>query len=190
MSLEEIKKSIDRDAKAQSASISEAGAAEAASILKEAKASASAILSSAKTEAESEAQRVKRERLSEAQMAVSAMLVEAKEAVLEQHIEPLKRSIASELSGKKLGAVIAGAAREFSKFSPKGTMVVKTGGKNAAVAKKLGYDTVRGADDELTVQSRDGTVSIDASPDGLARMHEAEARRLLAARLWNEKGKD
>jgi V/A-type H+-transporting ATPase subunit E len=184
MSLEEIRKSIDRDAKAQAGSIGEAGAAEAAAILKAARLSAAEMLKAAKEEANRETERVRKEKISEAQIEIGSLLVGAKESVLDRHIEPLKRSIASQLSGKKLDKVLSGAAKEFAKFSSKSHMVVRTGGKNTSLAKRLGYQTVRGSDGDLSVESRDGSVSIDASPAGLTEMYAPQARTLLAAKLW------
>ena len=188
MSLEEIRKSIDKEATARSGSIEREGAAEAAAILKAARASAAEILRIAKSEAEKEAARVRHEQLSGVQMEVSSLVIAAKEQVLEHHMDGLTRNIATQLGGRSLNKIIAGAAKQFLKFSSNGKMVIRTGKKNSALVKKLGYEPVHGAEGELLVESRDGTISIDASPSGLAKMHSAEARALLAARLWKVKG--
>jgi vacuolar-type H+-ATPase subunit E/Vma4 len=187
MSLEEIRKSIDSDAKARSGSIRDQGAAEAAAIIKAAKTSASEILKAATEGAAKETERVKKEKISEAQMEANALVVSAKEDVLERHIEPLKRTIASELSGKNLSKVLSGAAKEFARFSSKGEMVVRTGSKNAALVRKLGYKTEHGNDSELSVESKDGSITIDVSPHGLTEVYAPRARTLLAAKLWKEK---
>jgi V/A-type H+-transporting ATPase subunit E len=188
MSLEEIRKSIDREAKLRADSIREEGEAEAAAILKAARLSAAELLKAAEAGADKEAERIGREQASGAQMEASSMLVAAKEEVLERHMEQLKKGIAAQLSANRLDKVLAGAAKQFARFSPKGEMVVRTGKKNAALVRKLGYDAVAGEEGQLSVESRDGGISIDASPEGLAEMSAPEARTLLAARLWKVKG--
>ncbi len=188
MSLEEIRKSIDKEARGRADSIREEGAAEAAAILKSARASAAELLKAAKTEAGKESERIRSGQVSGAHIEISSMMVAAREAVLERHMDRLKKSISSELSGKKLDKIVAGAAKQFSRFAPKGEMVVRVGKRNAAIVKKLGYATVQGKEDQLSIESRDGSVSIDASPRGLTEMHAAEARSALAARLWKVKG--
>jgi V/A-type H+/Na+-transporting ATPase subunit E len=188
MSLEEIRKSIDKDAESRADSIREEGASAAAAMIKEARARAAVILKAAKEDAEKEAERIKRERLSGVQMEISSMIFSAKESVLEKQMDGVKRRVASQLAGKRLEKVIAEAAKQFSKFAPEHQMVVRTGKKNAALVKKLGYSVVLGAGDDLRLESKDGSVSIDASPNGLAERHGAEAKGLLAARLWKVKG--
>lgn len=187
MSLEEIRKSIEREAKGRADSIHEEGASEAAAILKEAKASAADILKAAKAEAEKETERIKMERTSGAQMEANSMLVAAKEEVLERHVHSITKRVAAELSGKRLDRVVSGAARQFTRFGSKADMVVRTGKRSAAVVKKLGYQMVSGSEGELSVESKDGTISIDASPSALAERRAPEARALLASRLWKVK---
>lgn len=188
MSLEEIRRSIDKDAKARADSVEEEGAAEASAILKEAKARAGEILKAAKAEAEKEAERIKREQVSGVQIEIGTMLVNARESVLERHMPSVKKNVAARLGGKNMNKIIEGAAKQFSRFAPKDQMVVRAGKGNAAIAKKLGYQTLAGKESELVIESKDGSLSIDASPQGLAERHGAEARGLLAAKLWKVKG--
>ncbi|MDE1865910.1 MAG: hypothetical protein KGH94_04720 [Candidatus Micrarchaeota archaeon] len=188
MSLEEIRKSIDKDARTRSESIREEGASEASAIIKEAKERASEVIKTAKAEAEKEAERIRREQVSGTQIEVNSMLVNARESVLERHMPSLKKGVASRLSGKNLDKILAGAAKQFSRFSAKEHMVVRTGKSNAAAARKLGYPVVSGREGELTLEAKDGSVSVDASPSGLAERHAADARGLLAAKLWKVKG--
>jgi vacuolar-type H+-ATPase subunit E/Vma4 len=188
MSLEEIRKSIEKEAKGRADSINGEGAAEAADILKTARASASDILKAANAEAQKEMARIKHEQTSGAQMQASSMMVAAKEQVLEQHIDRLKKGIAAQIESKKLDKVISAAAKQFAKFSAKSEMVVRAGKSDAKLVKKLGYEYVAGREGQLSIESRDGSISIDASPAGLASMHAAEARALLAAKLWKVKG--
>lgn len=187
MSLEEIRKSIEKEAKGRADSITGDGASEAAAILKTARDSAAGILKAANAEAQKEAARIRHEQISGANMQANSMLVAAREQVLEQHIDRLKKGIAAQIESKKLDKVIAGAAKQFAKFSAKSDMVVRTGKSDAKLVKKLGYEYVAGREGELSIESRDGSISIDASPKGLANMHAAEARSLLAARLWKVK---
>lgn len=187
MSLDEIRKSIDAEARKSADSIKKEGEGEADAVLKAARSRAAEILKAAKSDAEREAERIRGEQISGTRMEASSMVVAAKEAVLERHMDQLRKSIALQLAAKRLDRVIAGAAKQFARFSPKGSMVVRTGKAHAALVKKLGYEALQGKEGELSVESRDGSVSIDASPHGLARMHAPEARALLAAKLWKVK---
>jgi V/A-type H+-transporting ATPase subunit E len=187
MSLDEIRKSIDKDAKVRADSIREEGAAEAAAILKDARAKAAEILKASKIEAQKDAERIKREQISGVQMEISSMFVNAREAVLERHMQSLKKGITAQLTGKNLDKVVGGAARQFTKFASKNEMVVRVGKKNAAIVKRLGYQPVSGKENDLSIESNDGSISIDASPNGLADRHAPEARALLASKLWKVK---
>jgi vacuolar-type H+-ATPase subunit E/Vma4 len=187
MSLEEIRKSIDKEAKRRADSIKDEGAAEAAAIIKAAKASAAELVKSAHMEAEKEAARVKNEQISGAQMEISTMLVNARESVIERHTEQLKKTVAMQFSGKMMEKLINAAVKQFGRFAAKDDMVIRAGKHDIELVKRLGYGYVAGADDQLLVESKDGSISIDASPCGMAERHLAEARALLASRLWKVK---
>ena len=82
---------------------------------------------------------------------------------------------------------MSGAARQFSRFSEKDDMVVSDREEEPALIKRLGYEAKPGREGVLSVETRDGSMSIDASPESLAERHAAEAKALLAARLWKVK---
>lgn len=189
MSLEEIRKTIEKEARAEADRVTEEGDREADSAVAEAKQKALEILKAAKAEAQKEADRIKREMLSGAEMEANGIILAAKESVLEHGVGPVMRASVRELSGKKSDKLIESAVKSFGKLAPKGEIVVKTGKKNIQAVRNLGFLAVEGSRDELTLSTKDGRISLDASAKSIVEQHEKEARSILAARLFGKEGK-
>ncbi len=186
MSLEEIKKSIDKEAKSESAKIISAADTESERILKEAGERALEITGHAKGEAKKEAERVSKERISGAEIEANSVLVAAKESVISKGAVAVKRDVASKISKKLIEKSVSAAIKELSKVANKNDIIIKCGKKNEAALKKLGFEVVRSADDVLLVSTRDGTISIDASAESLAAKMDGDIRSLLNEKLFGK----
>jgi vacuolar-type H+-ATPase subunit E/Vma4 len=185
MSLEEIKKRIDSEARADAERIKDEGKAEAEAIMSTSRNQASDILEAAKEQAEHESSRMRKELLSGAEIEASTMLIAARESVIEGHIGAVKSRVARMLSdSKQCGKLIEGAAQEFEKLAARKDMVVRVDRKWLAQVRRLGYVAEAGSDGELTMATRDGSVTLDASPMALAEKYEREARSSLSSRLF------
>lgn len=185
MSLEEIRKRIDSEAKSEAERVSEKGRAEADAILAKAREEAEVILKTAKSEAEREASRIKREMVSAAEIEASALLLGAREYVVDGCIVQVKKQVEERLSDTKaLGKLIGGAAAEFEALVARKDMVVKAGGPALKDVRKMGFVAKEGEEGELSITSRDGSMALDVSPHSLADKYEPEGRNLLAQKIF------
>ncbi len=188
MPLEEIRKSIDKDASAQAAKIRAEGDREAEAIINAAEARADEILKAARIEAEKEAGRIKAEQVSGAEIEANSMLLVAMGSVVDREVGRVIREAQKQLgSGSLAEKLLSSALREFSKHASKKDIIVKASKRNARLAKDLGYDAVASdAEEEILISARDGSMSLDASPRTLAAGHDALARRMLHEKLFGK----
>ncbi len=185
MSLEEIRKRIDSEAKAEAVKVKDEGSSEADSILVEARAQADSILKAARVQGAREADRIKKEVLSGAQIEANAMLLGARESVIDSCMDKVKQQVESKLSDKKmLGRLMDSASAEFETIAARRDMVVRAERSRIADVRKMGFVVQEGAEGELSISSRDGSMAIDISPHSLAEKYEADGRSMLLRRIF------
>ncbi|MHB1830151.1 MAG: V-type ATP synthase subunit E family protein [Candidatus Micrarchaeaceae archaeon] len=191
MPLEDIRKSIDKDARDQAAKVRADGVSEAEAITSAAEARAAEILKAARAEAAKEADRIKTEQVSGTEIEMNSMLLVAMESVVDKEAVRVMKEVQKRLgSGKLAEKSLASALREFSKSAPKKDIIVKVAKRNAKLAKSLGYDAVpSNAEGEILLSTMDGSMSLDASPSTLVAAHDALARRMLHEKLFGKERK-
>ena len=191
MSLDHIRKSIDKDARDQAARIRADGVTEAEAIINAAEAKAADMLKVARAEAEKEAERIRAEQVSGTEIETNSMLLVAMESAVDREIGRVTREARKQLcAGRIIEKILSNAMREFSKTAPKKDIIAKVAKRNVKLAKGLGCDVAASnSEGEITLSTKDGSVSLDASPITLVAGHDALARRILHAKLFGKERK-
>ncbi len=192
MSLEELRKSLVQEAKAEAKRITSAAEKDAWQKLAEARAEAARIVSQAREKAGREAAAEKNERASAAQLRARKTLSEAQNRVLGQGLQKIWKEF-SALPERKaeyeklLKRLISHAEREIGKGA-----VVAVNARDQGLARKFSKNTSKQAaqiSGGAVVSSADGTISVDSSLESVFGQNEDELRKLVYTEIFGGKKK-
>lgn len=192
MSLEELKKSLLQEAKAQAKRMEADAQKLAEQRLDAARAQAKAIVSEAAERAQRAAAAEKNERQGAAQLKAKKITSEAQNRVLGQGLEKIWKEF-SELPAQKaeyerlLKRLISHAEKEIGKGA-----VVAVNSRDQAIAKRLSKNVsgkAAGIAGGAIVASADGSISVDCSLESLFSQKEEEMRKLVYSEIFGGKKK-
>lgn len=183
MALDELRKNIERDARAEAARIDKEGESESQRIIAEATRKAEGIKKKAQEGALADVELRKRDTLIELEMEAGNMLAAAKEDNIErqqrQFVEVVKRRLY-----KREPEIIKSAVKNFSSVVPLESATIRIDKKNASLVKapgaKVEHDNIHG----VVLVSLDGKVTADATVEGLIESNAETIRGILTGGLF------
>ena len=190
MSLEELRKSLEQEGKAEAGRITGEAERQAEEILSKAREEAKEIVSGAKARAEAAAQAERNERIGACQLRAKRATSEARNRVIGQALQKIWAEFA-EIPKEKaeyerlMKRQISMAENELGKGS-----TVKVREEDLGLARRIAKNPPKGAEmaGGAIISNTDGTVSIDCSLEAIFAGHEEKLRKLVYHELFG-KGK-
>ncbi len=183
MALDELRRRIEHDAKAEASRIDGETEAAAERIVEGARRESAEIKARVRESAEKEAELKRKDAKASLEDEVETMLSSARVEAIESQLAEFSESVKDRLSLRER-EIIKSAIAEFSKVARPEHSVVRISKKHAdLVGKSTGkieHDDIRGA----VISSIDGKVTADATIDGLAETNSDAIRMSLARGLF------
>ncbi len=186
MALGDMKERILREAESKARGIENEGKQEEARILGDAKARASAILEAAKAEAKRRTDLIVTEHNAEVEIERHNALLMAKEEAIASNRDKIVEAISTGLD-ESYAKVVSGAVVQMNATAGIGDeeILIRADKKGMSLLKGTKYpveETERG----VWVQTRDGSVGIDISPDAMLNLNLKKIDGLISSALFEE----
>ena len=183
MALDELRKSIEREAREQASKIQKETDAEVERILREARDKASAIRKHAKETSLSEAEQRRRDEKTSLELQANTIIYEAMESVIEREMPEFVRFTVRALEETERD-VIRFALKMFSAVAPLKGATVRINRKHAELADNSGANVVPADMHGVVVSSADGKIRADATPDSIIASNMDVMRRILSKGMF------
>ena len=187
MTLEELRKDIEKDSRADASKIEKNTEKEVEAVLKDAREKAEHIAGSAKADIEAQEEREKKELEADLDIEGSAMLLSAREEVIEKGMKDVRKAIATELKGSHMKEMLKSAVELFARAVPKEEITVVVAKGEGEMAKGLGLKVQHADVDGFELYSEDRSVMLDGSIGRLLDSYEDTIKSALYGSIFHER---
>jgi len=186
MSLEEIKEQIVKDARKRASVIDEEAKTESYRITADAKARAKAMLEISRQEIAKRAEAMRMEHNAGVEIERNNLVL-AKGSVVDSSSGAVKKGIVSIVMQKHYDKIVKKAITTAKDLTSGAELVIKADKESQKILAKLGYKSVPSSDKGVTIQTKDGSIKIDASVESMLSNKEEMIRSKIAEALFTER---
>ncbi|HVA83203.1 MAG TPA: V-type ATP synthase subunit E [Candidatus Aquilonibacter sp.] len=187
MSLEEIKEQIVKDARKRASVIDEEAKTESYRITADAKARAKAMLEISRQEIAKRAEAMRMEHNAGVEIERNNLVLLAKGSVVDSSSGAVKKGIVSIVMQKHYDKIVKKAITTAKDLTSGAELVIKADKESQKILAKLGYKSVPSSDKGVTIQTKDGSIKIDASVESMLSNKEEMIRSKIAEALFTER---
>ena len=187
MSLQEIKEQIVKDARKRAGAIDEEAKTEAYRITAEAKAKAKTILEMSRQEIAKRAEAMKMEHNAGVEIERNNLVLLAKGGVVDASSGAVKKGIVSIVMQRHYDKIVKKAISSAKDLTSGAELVIKADRESQKILSKLGYKSVPSSDKGVIIQTKDGSIRIDASVESMLSNKDEMIRSKIAEALFAER---
>ncbi|MDE1869413.1 MAG: V-type ATP synthase subunit E [Candidatus Micrarchaeota archaeon] len=187
MSLQEIKEQIVKDARKRAGAIDEEAKTESYRITAEAKAKAKTILEMSRQEIAKRAEAMRMEHNAGVEIERNNLVLLAKGGVVDSSSGAVRKGIVSIVMQKHYDKIVKKAISSAKDLTSGAELVIKADRESQKILSKLGYKSVPSSDKGVIIQTKDGSIKIDASVESMLSNKDEMIRSMIAEALFTEK---
>ncbi|MDE1845917.1 MAG: V-type ATP synthase subunit E [Candidatus Micrarchaeota archaeon] len=187
MSLQEIKEQIVKEAHKKAGAIDEEAKSESYRITAEAKARAKTILDMARLEIAKRSHAMRMEHDAGVEIERNNLVLLAKGGVVDSSSSAVKKGIVSIVMQKHYDKIVKKALSSAKELTDNAELVIKADKESGKILAKLGYKSVPASEKGVIIQTKDGSIKIDASVHSMLSNKEELIRSKIAEALFTER---
>lgn len=186
MALREIKEQILKEAEQKASAVEAEGKAQASSILSEAKENAKRIAEQSKKGISAKVELMKREHKAGIEIERHNALLIAKEGVVDSYVGRISRETSSRLMHEHYDKIVKNALNAARDLIGNVGIVIRADKESQKMLKKLGQVSELSSEKGVVIQTRNGSVKIDASIESAMHSNMELIRSRIADELFAE----
>ncbi len=186
MTLEAIRKSLEKEAGSKASDMEKEASAEAERIISDAKQRAKQVANEIEARAANEMEKMQMESRASADIEAGAMLLEAQGEAVERSLRNVMSALSKEIGKTDMKKLLEKGLKEFEKSYGSRGLIISVSKKNAAIAKGLGAKVEYMDDNGFVITTEDGKIALNASAESLLASEKGSARSLVYEGLFGK----
>lgn len=187
MSLQEIREQILKEANKKAAAINQEGETESYRVLAEAKSKVKTIQDASKKEIAGRIEAMKREHMAGVEIERNNLMLLAKGNLVDANSSAIKRGIISIVMNKHYEKIVKKALSSAKELTFGAELIVKADKESQRLLTRMGYKSVLSSDKGVVIQTKDGSIKIDASVESMLSNKDEMIRSKIAEAIFSEK---
>lgn len=187
MSLQEIREQILKDAQKRANAINQEAETEVYRITSDAKAKSKMILDASKKEIAHKSEAMKKEHMAGVEIERNNLVLLAKGSLVDANSSAIKRGIVSIVMDKHYDKIVKNAIASAKDLTNGAELVIKADKESQKILVRLGYKSVLSPDKGVIIQTKDGSIKIDASVESMLSNKDEMIRSKIAEAIFSER---